>query len=418
MKRSLLLLAALSLTTPVLLSAERAHAQSKEDLDKAKALFNAGAQAYSLGQYLPAIQAFEEAYKIAPKPAILFSLAQAQRKQYVIDKDPTRLEAAVKGFRQYLAEVASGGRRADAVQALSELEPLLDAMKAKGMPAPTAAPPVKPAARVMVTSPTTGAVVSLDGASTSEAPFIGEVKPGKHTVVVSAKGHDDEKREIQVLDGGLVAVDLTLKEKPALLEIRAPSGAEITIDGRVVGVAPLAAPVPSTHGRHFVAVMKNGSLAWTKEVDLVRGESQKLDPQLATSAQRTASYVVLGFAAGAIVTGGVFTVLALGKQSDAQGVLDEKAVGNISPSRLADYEDARAARDRWKMGALIGFGVGAALATTGILLFAFDRPKTPAMELEPSKPGPTKEPPKPSMEATVVPIVSPGFAGASFHLAF
>ena len=417
-RKGLCLAVAITLAAPTF-APSIVHAQSKEDLDKAKALFNAGAQAYSLGQYLPSIQAFEEAYKIAPKPAILFSLAQAQRKQWVIDKDPTRLEAAVKQFRQYLAEVASGGRRADAVQALSELEPALEAMKAKGMPAPTAAPPVKQAARLMVTSPTTGAQVSLDGASTSEAPFIGEVKPGKHTVIVSAKGHDDEKREIQVLDGGLVAVDLTLKEKPALLDIKAPSGAEITIDGRVVGVAPLAAPLSASHGRHFVAVMKNGALAWTKEVDLVRGENQKLEPQLTTSGQRTASYFVLGFAGAAVLTGGVFTVLALGKQKDAQSILDEKAIGNISPSRLGDYDDARSARDRWKLGALIGYGAGAALATAGFLLFAFDRPKTPSVEMEPQKPGgPSKEPPKPSMDAKLIPIVAPTYVGASFGFAF
>lgn len=425
MKRSTFVVAATaaavfaSVVGPAFVGAPVAHAQSKEDLEKAKALFNAGAQAYSLGQYLPAIQAFEEAYKLAPKPAILFSLAQAQRKQWVVDKDPIKLESAVKGFRQYLVDVPSGGRRADAVQALGELEPSLEAMKAKGMPAPSAAPPQKQAPRVMVTSPTPGAQVSLDGASTSEAPFIGEVKPGKHTVVVSAKGHEDEKREIQVLEGGLVAVDLTLKEKPALLEVRAPAGAEITIDGRIVGVAPLTTPVASTHGRHFVAVMKNGSLAWTKEVDLQRGETQKLEPQLTTSAQRTASYVVLGFAAGAIVTGGVFTVMAIGKQNDAQAVLDEKAAGNITPSRLADYDDARAARDRWKTGAMIGYGVGAALATTGILLFVFDRPKTPSVDVDAPKPtGPAKEPPKPSMDAAVVPLVSPTFAGASLSIAF
>lgn len=413
MKRSLLLLAALSIAAPALVSTERAYAQSKEDLDKAKALFNAGAQAYSLGQYLPAIQAFEEAYKIAPKPAILFSLAQAQRKQYVIDKDPTRLEAAVKGFRQYLAEVASGGRRADAVQALSELEPLLEAMKAKGMPAPTAAPAVKPAARVMVTSPTTGAVVSLDGASTSEAPFIGEVKPGKHAVTVKAKGFTPEKRDVQLFPGGVLALDFPLKELPALLSVDAPAGAEITVDGQVVGVTPLASPVPLTHGRHFLAVMRNGALAWTRDVDVVHGETTTVQASLATSTQRKIAWAFFGTSVAGLATGGVFGLLSVGRDHAAQDILDARAVGNISRADLDDYDRARRDRDRYRTFSAISLGVGATAAVVGSLLWWLDRPSAPMREGAPleKKPGV-----KPTVELGA--MVGPGTFGGTFDVVF
>ena len=42
-------------------------------------LFNAGAQAYASGQFDAAIQAFTEAQGILPRPAIVYSLAQAHR---------------------------------------------------------------------------------------------------------------------------------------------------------------------------------------------------------------------------------------------------------------------------------------------------------------------------------------------------
>jgi hypothetical protein len=401
----------------LLLSSGIASAQTPEKLEQAKALFNAGAQAYSIGQFTAAIQAFDEAYKITPRPAILFSLAQAERKQYFVDHQPKRLERAVDSYRRYVAEVAQGGRRADAVQALSELEPLLEKQKAQGMPAPAAAPEVKVAARVMVTSPTAGAQVSLDGGAASEAPFIGEVKPGKHQVLVNAKGHDPEKRDIQVVEGGLVALDLPLKERPALLSVSAPSGSEIHVDGRLVGVAPLMTPVSLTHGRHFVAVMKNGAVAWARDVDLVRGETRSVEPQLSTSTQRKISYVVLGTGAAALITGGVFVGLTLDRQSKAQSILDERAATGITPDRLEAYDKARDQRDRYKLIATIGLASGAVLGVSGFLLYAMDRPSVPMREAGPtdkSAPAPVA----PTFEVRAVPVMAPTFAGASLHIAF
>lgn len=416
MKRTLAVVLSLSLASPMISSPMLAYAQSPAQIEQAKALFNAGAQAYSMGQFSAAIQAFEEAYKITPRSAILFSLAQAERRQYFVDHKPEHLQRAVDGFRKYVGEVAQGGRRADAVQALSELEPLLEKQKAAGMPAPAPTPEVKTAARVMVTSPTQGAQVAVDGAAASEAPFIGEVKPGKHTVVVTAKGHDSERREIQVVEGGLVALDLPLKERPALLAVNAPSGSEIHVDGRVVGVAPLAAPIPLSHGRHFVAVMKNGSLAWTRDVDLVRGETRTIDTQLVTSTQRNVAYGVFVVAGAALVTGGVFVGLSLHEQNKAQSILDERTQGGITPDRLGDYTTARDARDRYKTWATVAFAGAAVLGATGIVLYAADRPTVPLREGAPSEKAPT--PKAPAVDVAALPLVGPGVAGGQLTIAF
>src|SRR5262249_49982115 len=59
-----------------------------DDVEQAKNYFNAGATAYAAGQFVAAAQAFDQAYKLAPRPAILFSMAQAERRQYVIDSRP------------------------------------------------------------------------------------------------------------------------------------------------------------------------------------------------------------------------------------------------------------------------------------------------------------------------------------------
>src|SRR5262245_22479582 len=101
-----------------------ARAQSRQDLERAKASFQAGATAYAVGEYLAAIQALEAAYAITPSPAIAFSLAQAERRQYFVGHERPHLDRAIALFRQYVDQVPSAGRRADALDALSQLEPL------------------------------------------------------------------------------------------------------------------------------------------------------------------------------------------------------------------------------------------------------------------------------------------------------
>jgi hypothetical protein len=395
----------------------QARAQSPEKVEQAKALFNAGAQAYSVGQFVAAIQAFDEAYKITPRPAILFSLAQAERRQYAVDHDAKRLERAVSGFRKYIGEVSQGGRRADAVAALGELEPVLEKEKAKGATTGPTTEPAKVTARLMVTSPTNGAKVSVDNASGSEAPFIGEVKPGNHTVLVTAAGHDPEKRDIKVLEGGLVALDLPLKEKPALLTIDAPAGADITVDGRLVGVAPLSSPVSLTHGRHFVAIMKTGAVAYTRDVDVSRGETTKIAPELSTSAQRKIAWIVIGTSVVALAAGGVFTGLSFDRENKAQGVLDEREKGNVTTARLDDYEQYRSDRDRFRTWSIATLGAGAALGITGVLLYAIDRPSTPMRDAAPADKGPTPSKTTP-VEVAAAPLITPTVMGASFAIAF
>lgn len=402
-----------------ILFASSAGAQATND--QAKTYFNAGAQAYTIGEFAAAIQAFDAAYKIAPKPAILFSLAQAERRQYFVDHKTDHLQKAIDGFHKYLDEVKQGGRRVDATQALEELEPIYAEMKKEGKM--TAPPPPEAAAklppRLMVTSPTPGAQVSVDGGKMSDAPYVSEVKTGKHSVRVEAKGFDPESRDIQALDGGLVALDLDLKERPAYLSVDAPSGSEIQVDGRPAGVTPLTQPIALTHGRHFVAVVKNGSLGYSTEVNLVRGETQKIGAKLVSSGQRTASYVVLATSLGALAAGGVFLGISLSKQSKAKSILDAQGSGNISNAQLDDYANFRDQRDRFRTMSYVSFGACAGLAVTGLFLYAFDRPSVTAplpSSLEPS--ATPKTPPPPSMEMGAVPIIGPSVVGAAFAVAF
>ena len=54
-------------------------ALAEQGADEARRYFEAGKQAYEAEQFAAAALAFDEAYRLEPRPAILFSLAQAHK---------------------------------------------------------------------------------------------------------------------------------------------------------------------------------------------------------------------------------------------------------------------------------------------------------------------------------------------------
>ncbi len=396
----------------LLLSPPSARAE-EANLEQARMYFNAGVQAYTAGRFAFAIQAFDQANRLAPRPAIVFSLAQAERKQYYVAKQPEVLAGAIKHFHAYLDQVASGGRRDDAANALAELEPLAARLSPEVISAPAApaAPPTETG--IMISSKTQGAVASVDGGRPVDVPFMQPLKPGKHRVHVSAPGFQDDDQDVVALPGATVPYEITLREKPALLWVQADAGADIVLDGRTVASTPLQRPVEASSGSHYLAVTKNGRKPFAKEVALERGKTTTVPVHLETTTQRVISYGVLGVGAAGLLAGGAFLTIALVEQGRAQQVLTDKGGHNIGVSEIGTYNDALSARDGWRTAGLVTLGASVAVLATGGILYLFDHPS-------PTAPGPTQEappkpatpPPKEPMEMSAVPMVGPGSFGA------
>src|SRR5262249_6001882 len=155
MRRSLsLVLAALAVSANAF-----AAEPSPEETERARTFFNAGAQAYGAAKYADAVRSFEQAYAIAPRPQVLFSLAQAERKEFLDRGDAGVLRHAIAHYKEYLEKVPSGGRRSEAIEAKSELEGKLARLDPKE--ASLGATHEKRKPRVTVFSPTSGAQASL-----------------------------------------------------------------------------------------------------------------------------------------------------------------------------------------------------------------------------------------------------------------
>lgn len=378
--------------------AEVAAPADKEKLARAKELFDAGAREYEAGRFVDALQAFEQAYRVVPRDGIMFSMAQAHRRQYTRDHDKQHLIAAVQLFKQYIDNVKSGARVADAVRALGELEPLMVGVVIDNTP-----PPSEPQkTRIVVNIVAPGTKASIDGGPEQDTPLNQEVKPGKHTVKLTAPGYFEEERTLEVGEGEIAPANLPQRERPAQLSIQVGDGAEVSIDGRYIGASPLPRAIALSSGKHSVMVLRNGYRAYAAEVMLARGESQLLTVELHGTTQRTISYIVLASAGALGIVGASLGSYALVRQSNANDVLATREERAISYDEVFDYEVARSERDFF--GALaFGFGGGGAvLALVGIGLLVFDKPPPVSVT---SVEGP-KSPQLPVPDVELTPSVS------------
>lgn len=412
------------LRSAILAAALTATAGAGAQADQARVLFDAGAQAYEAGQYPAAVQAFEQAYRLSARPGVLFSIAQARRKQFFATKNRDELRAAIKGYRDYLAQVAQGGRRSDAAAALAELEPFLG----KDDLGPASSPAAQ-ATRLMVSSQTAGAQISLDGGKPLEVPLIAEVKPGKHTLRITAAGYFDETREIEVGAGSVAALDLPLREKPGRLSLRTLPGAQVTLDGRLVAQTPLTQPLDVEPGRHLLGISKNGYRAYAHELDLGRDEERSVDIPLTSTSQRKASYVLFGVGAASVVAGGVLAALAVHEQQLAVDFQTKQANGSARCPTGTDtacsdwvktsYTKHISNRDDYRRDAGIALGAGVVVGAVSAALFTLDFPSLlgvmpRARDDRPKAPAPRER----SMEMSAAPLVGPGIYGVSLGGSF
>ena len=265
-------------------------------VEQAKMYFSAGQQAYEARQYLVAATAFEQAYELSPQPAILFSTAQAYRLHFLIARRPEHLEKAIGLYREYLVRAPAGSRRTDAAEHLATLEIRLAQLGGtKVAPSLAEARPTQ----IMIASRTPGAQASVGDSDLQPVPVVKNVSPGPHRVRVERDGFFPEEAEVTAVEGRLVVRDILLTERPGRLTVSTETGAEVLVDGRPMGEAPLGRALLLPSGRHLVVVRALGKRTSIHDIVLERGKETYLHVLLEETGQRTLSYWVLGTGAAA-----------------------------------------------------------------------------------------------------------------------
>jgi len=359
--------------------------------ERAKEYYSAGVEAYRAGAYLAAAEAFEKSHARHPRPAIVFSMAQAYRRHFFATDEPRFLQRAIAGYRRYLSEVANGKRRADAVRSLSELVPLA----ARLDPEPVAAHRAPQATRLLVSARPANAIVILDGETSAQQPLVRTVKPGKHTAEVRAAGYEPQRRDVEAIEGELVAIDTVLTPRPASVWIEGADGVEVNIDGRSMTSLPMGQVILLDAGRHTLTLSERGHYPHREQLDLGPGSRVEVTAELAATTQRRTAWTLLGAGLAGIAAGSISGGLALGAQSDALDIEAERgSAGVITAAQLVAHNEAIDRRDDLRLAAGLGLGFGAGLGLVGGLLYALDNPAPPA-ESSPARLDESQEPTEP-----------------------
>jgi hypothetical protein len=350
-------------------------AAAADDDERAKSLHEAGAQAYDKGRYLLAIDAFESAYRLSPRAATAFSLAQAQRVQYFVDGDLSRLERAVEMYRAYLDRDPTGTRREHATEHLTVLVPILERARAEEPKKEAAPAPVPaPKTRLIISSRTEGAHVKLDGGAPEIAPASFDVTPGPHRVEVAAPSFVSKTVETQAVEGTAVAFNVELDPLPGTIAVSAPENARINVDGRDIGAGP-SARADFAAGWHVVSVLEAGKISYVRDLHVSSGEVVEVTAELETTAQRWAAYSLFAGAALFAAGTGVAAIAAVGKEQDAAAIDDK--LGRMISVSVEETERYRALEDERDDLVRIATFTGTAAvvsATLGLILYLTDTP--------------------------------------------
>lgn len=346
-----------------------------QPVEDAKTSFEAGQQAYRAGDYLDAARAFEKAYELYPNAAITFSVAQSYRLHFFVDQDPKYLRLSIDAYKRYLREVETGGRRADAIEHLAALEDRLRKIEEEGGEKIVIQKEEK-TPRIMVTASPEEATATLDGGAPSKLPLTRDVSLGEHEVVVSADGFFTKVVKIPMTEPELWIERVTLEPKPATVDIQAPAGANVRIDGRLVGVAPLGGPLALRAGKHSVVVSDLGHKPYKTEFEVARGDVREVEVDLDTTFQRTLSWWFLGAGAASFIGTGIVVGVALGSEARARFLIRLRDVDmmNLTIEEREDYIDARDRRNDLLAASSAGLAAGVLFSAVGGMLYFFDQP--------------------------------------------
>lgn len=344
--------------------------QGPEATDPARAFFLEGVEAFRSGNYAAALVAFRRSYEANPNPALRYNLGACH----------FNLGQWVQTHRElscYLAEMdpslITPERRQQVEEILAQTQVRVGVLEVSVSP--------------------DGTPVTVDGETVPPSvPWA--VPPGTHQVQAVLEGYIPHSESVSLIGGQVRSIEIQLAaaEPPpeetsppagpapevegTLLVRGAPEGASITIDGREMGTAPLAAPLSLAPGEHSVSVNAEGYSPYSRTVSLSAGEQLPLDVQLERSRRRLSPAwfgITLGIA-GALAAAGLGTGIQVSRWEDE---FEEHARACQDPSNPNAQSECSQGRDLIDPGTSLAtatnvlFGVAGAFAVAALVIAFF-----------------------------------------------
>jgi serine/threonine protein kinase len=181
-------------------------------------------------------------------------------------------------------------------QPLSPATPRSEPAPRAGDSQPAVVDPLTLSGRVLIRSNPPGAQVLVDGQSRGDTPVaIRGLEFGEHTIAVTAAGHVRWEQKVTLTaDRPSQSFEIVLATTagrssetvaaagnvPATLQIDSrPSGAQVWMNGTLVGTTPLVLPTVDV-GSHAVRIELPGYRPWTTSIQVTRGERARVAASL------------------------------------------------------------------------------------------------------------------------------------------
>jgi tetratricopeptide (TPR) repeat protein len=245
-----------------------------------------------------------------------------------------------------------------------------------------------------------------------QTPWSGNVKPGKHTVYVTAEGYDEVAKEVDVVAGEAQDVQIDLKGSPVgYLNLRGAGIEDSTIyvDGQILCErGPCRKGV--REGTHTVTVSRPGYKSYSRTFEVQARTETSIKVALARKPSRTDA--IVGYAmTGLFLGGGIY----LGLQ--ANGLRDEldKEIMEGNPPPTPD--DPRFTRG--KIFAIAADGAFAIGAVAGLisLYYTFREKGPPSTAIIDVNALASRQRERDSkLEAKVMPVIGPDTAGLGLEV--
>lgn len=163
---------------------------------------------------------------------------------------------------------------------------------------------------------------------------------GAVTLQVRAKGYRPAAVDVPAVRPDDYRVEVVLAKAAAPLTVEgAPRGAVVSVDGRVAGTVPLAAPIDVEQGEHTVEVTAPQRATFRTRVDVGSDAPLQLEVAAMPSTRRRWVWIAAAGTGAALVSWGAFGALALREQSSFDDRAREAGVTPMDPA-LTDASDA------------------------------------------------------------------------------
>jgi len=136
----------------------------------------------------------------------------------------------------------------------------------------------------------TGAFVYVDGSNKGTVPMKVKVKPGRHQVIVRKNGFSAHSQWVTIAEKQVWTIQAILKPlakpKGTLLISADIVGAEVFVDGKSKGTAPVVVPNLQP-GPHTVEVKKTGAQPWKQVVVVQSGKTKTITANIGATIPKT-----------------------------------------------------------------------------------------------------------------------------------